>query len=256
MKHKKPRNLVLSRDLHNQQECNKVDYSDLNQVLMKTFIYMPYLTVKMLEKLVQDTKLSKEEIEDWFENKRIKLKVPKPAPWITQSVQKQCAIMNTTLGKRSLRKKRGRPFGSKNIPKDEGHKNFSYNRRKRSINKNASNNTIKKETERDKENATFAKSSRRLYKGLNVKGSEPGSPGFSGSFRCSADSVMEVSCNGLIAEFHTNLFIPWGGGHSIFYKDKFLSPGEFEKIAGSRAKNWKKSLQLDGKPIEQFFNNE
>ena len=62
--------------------------------------------------------------------------------------------------------------------------------------------------------------------------------------------VLEVSCKGFKAKFHMK---EWNGvdGRSkcILYNDDWISPGEFEKKAGSKANKWKTSLQANGGPI-------
>jgi len=65
--------------------------------------------------------------------------------------------------------------------------------------------------------------------------------------------VYEVQCKELKASFHIKKFISGSEGYCIFYCDQWLTPNQFEKIAGSRAKKYKESLRVNHRPIVELL---
>ena len=65
--------------------------------------------------------------------------------------------------------------------------------------------------------------------------------------------VFEVTCKGLKATFHKNLFHSGGKGHCIQFQNQMLVPNEFELKAGSRSKKYKASIYYQGQPLQKLF---
>jgi len=63
------------------------------------------------------------------------------------------------------------------------------------------------------------------------------------------ENVYEVTCKESKGEFHHDKFISGGKGLSIFFNDTWMTPGAFEKLAGSKAKKYKESLYVNGQKI-------
>ena len=58
-----------------------------------------------------------------------------------------------------------------------------------------------------------------------------------------------MTCKESKGEFHHDKFISGGKGLSIFFNDTWMTPGAFEKLAGSKAKKYKESLYVNGQRI-------
>ena len=65
--------------------------------------------------------------------------------------------------------------------------------------------------------------------------------------------IFEVTCRGVKAFFHKNLFHSGGVGKCIEFQNQFLLPNEFELRAGSRAKKYKASIFYQDKPLQKLF---
>jgi len=66
-------------------------------------------------------------------------------------------------------------------------------------------------------------------------------------------SIFEVTCKESKAEFHQDKFISGGQGLCILFKESWMTPNAFEKVAGSKAKKYKESLKVNGKPIKHLI---
>ena len=71
----------------------------------------------------------------------------------------------------------------------------------------------------------------------------------------SPDECLQVKCGTKTAEFFTLKYKKIGRGIArwIKHKGQWLSPTEFENLAGIQGKKWRQSIKLEGKPLAEWL---
>jgi len=65
--------------------------------------------------------------------------------------------------------------------------------------------------------------------------------------------IHEVVCRGKSAKIDFAKFNSGGKGACVLYEETWMTPNEFEKIAGSRAKKYKVSLHVNNRPLQEML---
>ena len=79
--------------------------------------------------------------------------------------------------------------------------------------------------------------------------------------RSSEDSVpklkpiVDVECKDSVAIMEISKFVSGGIGECIKFEDEWITPAEFERRAGSRAKKYSVSLKVNGVPLKHYIDN-
>ena len=66
-------------------------------------------------------------------------------------------------------------------------------------------------------------------------------------------NIEIVQCNGLKGIFDLKKFHSGHIGHCIKLNQNWVTPNEFEKAAGSKSKNYKRSLKIEDQPLHKFL---
>ena len=70
-----------------------------------------------------------------------------------------------------------------------------------------------------------------------------------------ADEGLQVKCGTKTAEFFPLKYKKVGRGiaRCIKHKGQWLSPTEFENLAGIQGKKWRQSIKFEGKPLAEWL---
>merc|ERR1719495_3051748 len=66
--------------------------------------------------------------------------------------------------------------------------------------------------------------------------------------------VHEVTCKGKIGKIDLSKYESGGKGACVLFEDKWVTPNEFERLTGSRAKKYKASLYVNSRPLGELLN--